>query len=281
MRQRRAPLTLALLPTFVLLLGCSPTAPPTPTAVPACTTADGRRVADVMQQHAREWDDALALAQTSPRVALAGPVGQLQRVRREVEAQQWPACAVRTQSALAGAMTAYIDGFVDFMGDRSGYEAKFDRGAALLNDFRSEAAVMAGQPTPVPVPTVNRTAIAATSTAEIAAVRAQVREEARAFGTSIAATYAVPTRPPALATALAAPSPTPRRATLVVRGTGGSGLIVRRTPGGDRVASANEGQEVADLGDRQQNGGREWRRVRAPDGVEGWAIAEFLAPSGR
>ena len=66
---------------------------------------------------------------------------------------------------------------------------------------------------------------------------------------------------------------------LTVRGTGSSGLVVRRTPGGDRVASANEGEQVVDLGERQQVARREWRRVRAPDGVEGWAAAEFLIPT--
>ena len=53
--------------------------------------------------------------------------------------------------------------------------------------------------------------------------------------------------------------------------------MLRREPGGERVSLAEEGQFVADLGEERLEAGRAWRRVRAPDGTEGWAAAEFLA----
>jgi hypothetical protein len=64
----------------------------------------------------------------------------------------------------------------------------------------------------------------------------------------------------------------------VVRGTGADGLVIRRSPGGERLASVKEGERVVALSERQQAAGREWRRVRAADGTEGWAASEFLVP---
>lgn len=153
--------------------------------------------------------------------------------------------------------------------------------AALTQAFLSELALMTGAPTPVPQPTPNRTAIAATSTAGIVAVRTAVSVSADVARATIQAKYPTPTMNPTLAAALAKPAPrsgatVPSGPALRVLGTGGSGLMVRRTPGAERVASANEGELVADLGERQTVAGREWRRVRAPDGVEGWAAGEFL-----
>ena len=87
--------------------------------------------------------------------------------------------------------------------------------------------------------------------------------------------------PAAAAEPVPSPSPAPPARTdlspLVVRGTGRDGLVVRREPGGERVALADEGQTVTDLGEERLAEGRVWRRVRVPDGTEGWVAAAFLA----
>src|SRR5687768_13114070 len=87
-----------------LSVGCTAAAStgsaPTPTPTPPCTMPDGRRAIDVIQQYAREWDDGLTLAGSTPRMQLAGPISQLQRVRRDVQSQQWPVCAEGVQQAL-------------------------------------------------------------------------------------------------------------------------------------------------------------------------------------
>ena len=44
------------------------TAVPSATLIPECSTPDGRRVVALLQQYTREWDDALALASSTPRV---------------------------------------------------------------------------------------------------------------------------------------------------------------------------------------------------------------------
>jgi hypothetical protein len=89
----------------------------------------------------------------------------------------------------------------------------------------------------------------------------------------------VPIPPPATPEPPVTAVPTPA---LTVQGTEGSGLVLRQLPGGGRVASVDEGQQVADLGEYRLASGRAWQKVRASDGTEGWAAAEFLAgPSGR
>ncbi len=124
----------------VLLAACTsaPAAPPTPTTVPPCTMTDGRRVVDVLRQYAREWDDTIKLADTVPRIQLATPVGQLQRIRGEVQAQEWPACGQYGQRLLVEAMDAHIQGFLSFMGNRPGYEAEISRAEELLEQFHRE-----------------------------------------------------------------------------------------------------------------------------------------------
>jgi hypothetical protein len=53
--------------------------------------------------------------------------------------------------------------------------------------------------------------------------------------------------------------------------------VVRREPGGERLAVASEGQMLDDLGEERRVLGRRWRRVRVPDGTDGWVAADFLA----
>jgi len=40
----------------------------------------------------------------------------------------------------------------------------------------------------------------------------------------------------------------------------------------------NDGEYVLDLGEKQESAGREWRKVRATSGIEGWTESEYLVP---
>ena len=100
--------------------------------------ADGRWVVDVLSHYAREWDDTIKLADRVPRIQLATPVGQLQRIRREVQAQTWPACGQQSQRLLVEAMDAHIQGFLSFMGNQPGYEAEISRAEVLLEQLHRE-----------------------------------------------------------------------------------------------------------------------------------------------
>jgi hypothetical protein len=59
------------------------------------------------------------------------------------------------------------------------------------------------------------------------------------------------------------------------------GVSLRSSPGtGERIKVWKDGTEVQDFADVRDEAGMKWRRVRDPDGNEGWIAADFLAPKG-
>ena len=88
-----------------------------------------------------------------------------------------------------------------------------------------------------------------------------------------------PARPPVRDVADRVPA-APRARTvpsLAVVGVGLQGLVRRSEPGaGERVRLVDEGTDLRDLGEEREAGGRFWKRVRHPDGPEGWVAANFL-----
>jgi hypothetical protein len=67
----------------------------------------------------------------------------------------------------------------------------------------------------------------------------------------------------------------------VVSNTGGVGVTVRGGPSVNnaRITTASEGAIVYVLGGPEEGGGLLWWNIRLPDGTEGWAAADYLAPS--
>jgi len=159
------PRTLATVLVFTLLVGCNQVA-----SLSICTTSDGKRVVDVLQQYTQEWDDTTTLASNSPRMSLAGPVSQLQRIRRELQGQKWPECARRAQSTFVLAMDAEIEVFTDFMGQRSSGAVNWGPVERRFWDYSREFASLSGGATPRPLPTVDRAAAAGTVTAATTAI---------------------------------------------------------------------------------------------------------------
>jgi|CXWK01.1.fsa_nt_gi hypothetical protein len=135
----------------------------TPTPEPQQLYAD--QAADYLAELAalrQRWLDALEIADSTARISLAGPVGELQAIRREIGALEGPACAQGAGAALYIHSEAVIDGFLLFMQDEpeSQINAKFDEALtalelydAALGDIRAEVAQ------------ATRTAAAATRTA--------------------------------------------------------------------------------------------------------------------
>ena len=82
-----------------------------------------------------------------------------------------------------------------------------------------------------------------------------------------------PTSTPAL------PSPLRADSVLVVNGAGADGVSIRAEPGtGERIRVWDDGTIMVGLGQDQIVAGREWRKVRDPDGNDGWVAADFLVP---
>ena len=71
-------------------------------------------------------------------------------------------------------------------------------------------------------------------------------------------------------------------ATVVVTGTGNQGLNLRREPTTDagRRGVAREGTSLVVVDGPQEADGYTWWLVRTDDGVEGWAVADYLALQG-
>lgn len=94
----------------------------------------------------RSWRDASTLAQSTGRIALAGPVSTLQGLLRDTERMIVPPCLDRAKDLLLIGMGAEVDGFVTFMQGRGAAaeslaQAKF--GDARVAFASYEAAVSA------------------------------------------------------------------------------------------------------------------------------------------
>lgn len=70
--------------------------------------------------------------------------------------------------------------------------------------------------------------------------------------------------------------PSERQSVMVVEGSGGAGLWVRREPGGQPMSVWPEGAPMLLTGADADTAGRLWRQVRTLDGETGWAAAEYL-----
>jgi hypothetical protein len=81
-----------------------------------------------------------------------------------------------------------------------------------------------------------------------------------------------------IAPTTAAPAATGATGAFVVTNTGSEGLFLRADPAttGTQMETLPEGSKVDALGPEQNDGTRTWKKVKAPDGQEGWVAAEFL-----
>jgi hypothetical protein len=64
----------------------------------------------------------------------------------------------------------------------------------------------------------------------------------------------------------------------MVAGTGGEGIVLRVSPGGERIDVYREGTHLERLARPQEVDGVTWLHVRMSDGVEGWVAAQYTTP---
>lgn len=74
--------------------------------------------------------------------------------------------------------------------------------------------------------------------------------------------------------------PTAGQGTMVVANTGGLGVYVRRSPdtGDNKLRAWREDTPMEVLEQGIRSGGRQWTKVRSPDGTEGYVPGEYLSP---
>lgn len=63
-----------------------------------------------------EYQDAMDVASSTPRISLSGPIGKLQDIKRKVDDIEFPACMEAAQRFTVAGMEKSIDGFISFMG---------------------------------------------------------------------------------------------------------------------------------------------------------------------
>ena len=79
--------------------------------------ADFPAYADAFSEVDQEWEDALNIASSTSRIALSGPVGQLQEIRRDASRLTPPACIADLHEDYIEGMDIVIGYFLDFMAD--------------------------------------------------------------------------------------------------------------------------------------------------------------------
>ncbi len=122
---------------------------------------------------------------------------------------------------------------------------------------------------PIPMtPTAIPTGVAG-ATAETGAVGPS-QTPAQPFATPLTVATPGPTRTPVVVAAT--------QQQFIVAGTNGEGIVLRRTPAGERIDVYREGSRLEGLGPDREVAGGTWHHVRAPGGAEGWVAARYTAP---
>ncbi len=84
-----------------------------------CGVARVNEASQKLSKQAQIYNDAFNIASSTPRIALAGPVADLQRIQRETEDVQVPKCLETAKQELVWSIDAAVKGYLAFMGDES------------------------------------------------------------------------------------------------------------------------------------------------------------------
>jgi hypothetical protein len=82
-----------------------------------CERADIEFGLKSLSQHERIWEDADRLASSTPRIALAGPIAELQKIHRTIGEVSVPVCMEHVLALRSQAEKFAIDQFLGFMAD--------------------------------------------------------------------------------------------------------------------------------------------------------------------
>lgn len=85
------------------------------------------------------WQDAVRLADSTPRIQLSGQIASLQAIKRDTEALMVPECLALPKANLSSGMAVIIDGFISFMRDADSGKlfaaVRFSEGRRLLTKY--------------------------------------------------------------------------------------------------------------------------------------------------
>lgn len=98
--------------------------PGSSTTPDVCSTQLIEAEVQKVHRHMREFDDASILASKMPREELSEPIAGLQRIRREAEDEETPACLINLKTHQVDHMNSVIGTLIAFIGgaDRAALE---------------------------------------------------------------------------------------------------------------------------------------------------------------
>lgn len=142
-----------VLVAVLLLVGC--TQPCSKQAKPFLTSLDALLA---------EWQDAAALAQSTGRAALGGPIASFQGIRRKTEALEAPTCAQPIKDTVVEAMNLEISAYLDFMAQKNDSLVSFQLKWAALQVEKAKKMIRdidapKVTPSPEPEPTITPTPV--------------------------------------------------------------------------------------------------------------------------
>jgi hypothetical protein len=110
-----------LLISCLLLIGCSP-------VNTYCPEEEAKYGIDTFLDIGERWDDAINLAFSTSRIALADQISNLQDIKRETNNLELPECLHASRSYYVMGMEDSIEGFILFMteGSEAEISRKFD-----------------------------------------------------------------------------------------------------------------------------------------------------------
>lgn len=118
-------------PTLVTDSTQAPSFTPDPCSLPQLETE-----VQEIHKHMREFDDASILASNMPRDQLSNSIADLQRIRRESEDEQIPACLTALKAIQVQHMNTVINTLIAFMGGTT--QETLDQGIALARQQHDE-----------------------------------------------------------------------------------------------------------------------------------------------
>lgn len=97
-----------------------------------CGTSKVNAALDEMQATFDQFDRAMNVASSTPRMGLPGPIGRMSDIAHDMGELEVPGCMVKARNLMVGAMDAGIDAFLAFMAQDtdSAVNAAFDRAAS-------------------------------------------------------------------------------------------------------------------------------------------------------
>jgi hypothetical protein len=120
-------------PTTAVVSTATPIPTFTSTMTPdPCAAGSVEKSVDKVHSHMREFDDASALAANLPREQLSGPIANLQKIRRDAEDEQIPACLTNLKDHQIQHMNSVIGTLIAFMGGAN--QQDLDKGISIARE---------------------------------------------------------------------------------------------------------------------------------------------------